>query len=188
MASGGRLTVDVSVTLASFEGLIFRTSQMYAAQVKKDPDDLAQELRIKTWKALGRYSPARSKMPVERYVFMVITNKIKDYKRDAARAAQRPTVLYIEDMRQANPGQGDERPTQERFDGLFNHIERDVVYSGVDNRYQLPPTVTEPERKVLMLLVAGCTRPEIVALLGVRRSSVDGAVRALREKLEPLRS
>jgi RNA polymerase sigma factor (sigma-70 family) len=178
--------------MTSFEGLVFRTSRMYAAQVKKDPDDLAQELRIRVWKAISTYDPERSRTSLESYVFSVVQNKIKDYKRDAARAAGRPVVLHIEDMqlggkRTNNDVGSHAEAKQELFDRLFNRIEAETVYAEVDDRYQLPSTVTEPERQVLMLLAAGCSRDEIVGLLGVTRGQVDGMVRVLREKLAHLK-
>ena len=188
-----RQEADLATTLALFEGLVFRTSQMYAARTGFEPEELEQELRIVVVRCVQRYDSTRSALPLRNYVFQAITNKIKDFKRDATRRARYGLAfIHIEDLRL--PGAGgaeqlhDGSTTQEEFDAIWNRAEADQVYGRVDNRYELPPTVTEFERQVLMLVIATCTKGEIATLLDASHKSVDEAIRSLREKLAVLRT
>lgn len=188
-STGGEHEVDLSDTLASFEGLVFTTARMFASQVRREEDDLAQELRVRVWRAVTSYDPAKS-ASLERYVFSALTNKVKDFKRDAAREMKRReaygiTFLHIEDTfvsadSVATPA--------ERFDQLHHHATHEQVYADVENEpFDLPGGVTDDERNVLALLVFGSTRNEIAVLLNLRRREVDLLVRSLRRKFSDWR-
>jgi RNA polymerase sigma factor (sigma-70 family) len=171
-------------TLEAFEGLVLSTARMFAAQVKREEDDLAQELRVRVWKAVIGYNPAKTTLSLERYVFQAITNKIKDYKRDAAREAKRReregvSFLYIEDMflltdRTTGP--------QERFDSLYHFVEHEDVYGDVDGRFVMPSSVTESEANVLLLLMTGLSKTEVAVRLGITRADVFDTIGSLRAK------
>lgn len=158
---------------------------MFAPQVRREADDLAQELRVRVWRAVATYDPAKSGN-LERYVFSVVTNKVKDYKRDAAREANRRerygiAFLHIEDTYVSDGGA---RVTAaERFDQLYNHVTHDQVFAEVEAEpFELPPGVTDRERLVLALLIYGSERDEIAALVSVSREDLDALVRTLRRK------
>jgi DNA-directed RNA polymerase specialized sigma24 family protein len=193
-STGGGHEVD----LVPFEGLIHQTARMFAAQVGREEDDLAQELRVRVWKAATSFNRDKAKRRVrsrqeelellKRYVYMAVANKIKDYKRDAARAAARrerdgvTAVLYIEDVRVTHGD--DDRDRQEAFDGVFHFIDRDDVFREVDEgKFVLPSSVTRLEANVLLLLVMELLRNEIALRLGITRREVDLAVGSLRVKL-----
>lgn len=178
---------DLSDALASFEGLVLTTARMFASQVRREEEDLAQELRVKVWHAVRAYDPGKG-LPLERFVFGAITNRIKDFKRGAAREADRRernglTFLHIEDTRPL-----DSEAPAERFDQLYYHSTHDDVYGDVElEQFRMPAGVTECERRVAALLVVGCDRDEIGVLLGLSYAQVGGYVRTLRIKLSDWR-
>lgn len=165
---------------------------MFAAQVRREEEDLAQELRVRVWRAAVTYDSRKSRLSLERYVFQAVTNKIKDFKRDAAREARRReenglTFLHIEDMRlPAAPIEEQHitrRVTQEAFDGRYNFIARDEVYGCIEEGlFILPATVTAREADVLVLLMMGIGKPEVALRLGLSRAEVDRCVAVLRVK------
>jgi RNA polymerase sigma factor (sigma-70 family) len=168
--------------LRDFEGLVYSTARMFAARVRREEDDLAQELRVRVWRAIVTYDATKSPLSLERYVFQAVTNKIKDYKRDAARAKRREdddgmTLLHIEDIRLA-------WHSQEVFDGFFHFVTHDEVYGSVDEgHFVLPATVTGREADVLVLLMMGMNKRQVAERLTLARADVDRAVGSLRDKL-----
>lgn len=174
--------------LAPFEGLVFSTARMFASQVKREEDDLAQELRIVVWRAVRKHDPTRSSLSLERYVFGCLTNKIRDYKRDAAREHDRRErfgvgFLHIEDMRLISTDSDLGGDRQEAFDSRYNFMAREEVYGRIeDGLFELPSTVTEQEADVLVMLMMDLTKPEIMLRLSLTRARVDACVDALREK------
>lgn len=170
------------LTLESFEGLVRSTARMFAAQVKREEDDLAQELRVRVWRAMASWEPSRG-VALDRYVFQAVTNKIKDYKRDAAREAKRREregigFVYIEDLFLFTEATGQ----QERFDSLYHYVERDEVYAEVDGRFVMPSSVTELEAGVLLFLMTGLSKTEVAVRLSLTRAQVEESVEALRAK------
>ena len=178
-SSGGELRV--------FEGLVHATARMYAAQVRREEEDLEQELRVRVWRAVATYDETRSSLSLERYVFQAITNKIKDFKRDAAREAQRRedsgmTLLHIEDIKVRWHSRNETQ--QEVFDGLFHFASHDDVYGEVDEgEFVLPATVTAREADVLVLLMAGLNKRQVSDRLALTRGEVERSVASLRTKL-----
>jgi DNA-directed RNA polymerase specialized sigma24 family protein len=173
--------------LMPFEGLVHATARMFAAQLHREEDDLEQELRVRVWRAVdsfdGKKSPRKDKEALGRYVYSAIANKIKDYKRDAAREARRRerygvSFCHIEDTFTL----GTEDPCQ-RFDELYNYVDREDVYGRVENGpFVLPAGVTELESHVLLLMMLDLNKPQIAIRLTVSRAEVEVCVVALREK------
>lgn len=183
---------DLNETLAAFEGLVLTTSRMFAAQLHRDEDDLAQELRVKVWRAVERFDPTRG-LSIERHVFGALTNKIKDYKRDAAREVQRRekhgvSFLHIEDMATKTvmthyTWARSRDTTQELFDAHYHFVTDEEVYAEVEREpFEVPAGVTGEERQVLALLMADFTRAEIALLLGMSKFRVDTLARSLQQK------
>ena len=159
-------TSKTNVDLRVFEGLVRTTARMFAAQVGREEEDLAQELRVRVWRAAASYDPSKTTIGLKRYVYSAVANKVKDYKRDAARDARRReltgvSIIHIEDMRLPfNDGHGS---TQEAF--------------------VLPSTVTEREASVLVMLMSDATKAEVAASLGITPFAVEECRRSLRLKL-----
>lgn len=165
--------------LSAFEGLVQTTARMWAAQVRREEHDLAQELRIRVWRAITSYDPSKSRLPLERYVFQAVTNKIKDFKRDAQRERDRCeryglSFIHLEDWRSETGQLG--------LDGV-HFIDHDEVYRAVDEGYfVLPSSVTRREAKVLVLLMMELSRPKVALRLGIGTEGVDQCIASLRVK------
>jgi DNA-directed RNA polymerase specialized sigma24 family protein len=170
--------------LRAFEGLVHTTARMFAAQVRREEEDLAQELRVRVWRAIVTYDATKSPLSLERYVFQAVTNKIKDFKRDAVREARRredsgTTLLHIEDIRVRH-----NETAQEVFDGYFHYVSHDEVYGDIDEgSFELPATITASEAAVLVLLMMGLSKRQAAERLVVARGEVERSVGALRIKL-----
>lgn len=157
----------MSAELASYEGLVFRTAQMYAPMVQEDVDDIRQLLRIKVWQALSAYDPAKATQTREKYVFMCVKNRVKDL----LKKKKRPEC-FIEDEAPAD------RPiSRERWELENLSAAPDQVYGAVeDEGLPLPSTLTVFERRVLVLLVMDSyTQTEVAKILGVTRAKVRAA-------------
>lgn len=172
--------------LEHYEGLVKTTARMWARQVQREEPDLEQELRVIVWRAVRSYNreKAKAKAPSrDKYVFNCIANKVKDFKRDAAREVQRLeryeiAFVHIEDIRLPLSDRHD--GAEEMFAAMFQRVERDDVYASVDGRLALPPGVTERECNVLLLLSMELTKTEIGLRLGLPRADVEESVLALK--------
>lgn len=169
--------------MGQFEGLILSTARMYATQVRWDEDDMAQELRVKVWRALKRYDPTRSSVPLRNYVYGAIANRVKDFKRDAAREVNRQhrngvSFCHLEAF--------DNRDGYDREEPLarFHSVDHYAVYGSIDEgTLTLPATLGDHEIKVLLLLMMEWSKPEIALRLAVSISQIHTIVGSLRRKL-----
>lgn len=169
--------------LSEFEGLVFKTAQMFASYVAilMEEEELRQELRIVVWRSVSRYDARRTEtgMGLKPYVYGNVANKVKDFRRDAARRARYDlTFESIDSHREEG---------EERFYGDFELRylceSPDVVYGKIDEGLLvLPSTVTRAEADVLVLLMFGHSEREMMLRLGVRRSAVRYAVEQLQVK------
>ena len=179
MSFGGDLRV--------FEGLVRTTARMFAVQVGREEEDLAQELRVRVWRAASSYDGSKTSIGLNRYVYSAVANKIKDYKRDAARELRRReatgvSFVYIEDM--GLPNNDGHLTTQEAFDGRYHYVARETIYGQIEEgAFTLPSTVTEREAGVLLFLMSGVTKTATAAQLGISRAAVEECLGALRDKL-----
>lgn len=170
--------------LETYEGLVISTARKYAKRVGREEDDMAQELRVRVWRAIETYDRSRCRTSLRNYVFSVITNKVKDYKRDASREAERLELyglsfLHIEDMCR----RGD-WVAQEVFEGLYHFVDRDEVFGHIDgDTFVVPESISPPEAKVLVLLAFEMTRTEIALRLGLTRAALAEVIDSLRSKL-----
>ena len=182
--ANGDLTVGEDLRV--FEGLVRTTARMFAAQVGREEEDMAQELRIRVWRAASSYDATKTTISLKRYVYSAIANKVKDYKRDAAREAHRREVtgvsfIHIEDMRL--PNNDGHLTTQETFEGRYHFVSREVIYGQIEDAFVLPATVTGREAAVAVLLMNGLTKTEAAARLGISRATVEECLGSLRTKL-----
>lgn len=161
--------------LTAYEGLVGKTTLMFAAQVGLDPEDMRQELWVKIIKARRSYSTSRSRMTERAFVYACMANFVKDLKRDAARrAAGRLEISHIEDF-MAN-GEG--------FELRYRHATHDEVYGPIDDgSFTMPATVTPDEQEIIFLLVLGYAQTEIALQLGIEYGEVVKSMRQLRQKL-----
>lgn len=165
--------------LDDFEGLVFTTARMFASMVKMEEEDLRQELRVKVWWAMERYDPSRTRVGLKNFVYGCVANKIKDYKRNAARrAAYGLEFSHIEDHTSG------ETPTLDSFTGHYMSVGHDNVYGRIDEGLlTLPATVTQTEAQIVVLLMFGMTNTEIMVRMALPRPGVETAIASVRVKM-----
>jgi RNA polymerase sigma factor (sigma-70 family) len=155
-------------TVEFYEGLVRKTAGMTFPLVEDEYEDIVQILRLKCWRALESYDPARATQTVQGYVFMCVRNQVKDLIKK-----KRRDELYIEDQRAG----GDDH-----FDGLY--LIDEEPYDAIEAELPLiPSTLTALERGVLALLYEGYKQREVALRLGVPRGEVERAVKAIRSKM-----
>lgn len=166
--------------ISFYEGLIFTTASLYVPLVEEEFDDICQLLRMKVWRALELYDPRRSRMSVERYVFMCMKNRCKDLV-----TKHRRGDVYIEDQRRGKDRQGVAAGgTLDHFESQYLCADHDQMFGHVDEDVPLvPSTLTPLERRVVVLLYRDRTQAEVVRTLDLRRSEMDRIMRAIRDKM-----
>lgn len=163
-----------------YEGLIFSTAQRVVGFVELDVEDIQQRLRIKAWRALKTFDPARCRTSVEKWVFMCVRDEVKDIVK-----LKRRDELYIEDLagREEVNGMRDTFHGDD-FDGHYLAAGHDEVYGHVeDPGAPVPDTLSELERRVVCLLYADYRQTEIAGRLGVGKRDMERIMRSVRTKL-----
>lgn len=177
--------------MAYYEGLIFKTAQIVVASgVEIEIEDAQQRLRIKAWRALKAFDPARCRTTRAKYVFMCV----KDEKKDLLKKKRR-FELHIEDQvqRVSKSGTSEDQFTGDRFHEQYLSATHDDVFGEVeDDDLLIPSTVTAFEKRVLLLLYTGDYKQREIAaeLLPLQyeldeeaaKREVERAIRALRDK------
>lgn len=160
--------------IADFEGLVFRTAQMYAPYIQEDEEDIRQVLRIKVWRALSAYDDTKATQSVERFVFSCVKNQVKDLLKKKKRPED-----FIEDKAPA-----DEPMRREGWELRHLSADPDQVFATVEEEgLPLPSTLTSLERQVAVLLVADYNQTEVAKLLGVTRQKVRAAHAQVKVKM-----
>jgi RNA polymerase sigma factor (sigma-70 family) len=165
--------------LASYEGLVFRTAQMYAPLVDDDEDDVRQELRITAWKALASYRgrsaeipDLKGRTPRDKYVFMCVSNRVKDLLKKKKRPED-----FIEDR-------APDAVRRERFDAQHLSVDESAyVEAIIDGDVVLPSTLDLMEIQVVRLLLQDLNQTEIARHLGVTRTKVREAHASVKLKM-----
>ena len=167
-------SVPAPTDIAYYEGLIHKTASMYVRIVDDEFDDIVSVLRVKVWRALAAYDPAKVKtQTVEKYVFMCLRNQCKDL----VRKRRRPEVL----MDDLSPDGHDESPV-----GWMRQLATDheQEYGHVeDEELLIPSTLTPLERRIVCWLYLDRTQKEVAGLLGLTRAEMERAVRTIRAKM-----
>lgn len=163
--------------IGAYEGLVFTTSARYSPYLDDSPEDIAQELRVKVWRALQSYDPARATQTLDGYVFSCVVNRVKDLLKVQSRlnARRNGGALYIEDCASSSPA---------AFEAEHFSSSGDLADEIADaESVELPSTLTPYERRVTVLLLLDLRQAEIAMVLGVPRSRVRAAHSSVREKL-----
>lgn len=164
----------MTVELANYEGLVFRTAQMYSPLLDDDEDDVRQVLRIKVWKALLAFDPAKATQTTEKYVFMCVRNQVKDLLKKKKRPED-----FIEDKAPA-----DSPVVRERFECDHLSATPDEIFAEVeDEGIPLPSTLDALERDVALLLYLDFNQTEIARELCVTRQRVRAAHASVKLKM-----
>jgi RNA polymerase sigma factor (sigma-70 family) len=161
-----------------YEGLVRSTAAIYAPMVETEYEDICQRLRIKAWRALQVFDPARSRMTVERYVFMCVKNECKDIVKKVRRGD-----VYIEDQG-ARGGTVEDTKPLDVFEARYLCIEHEQVFGLVDEGLPLiPSTLSGAERHIVVLLYRDHSQAEVARALGLRRNQMEKTMRSIREKM-----
>lgn len=151
-----------------YEGLVRKTASLYTSRSQEPYEDLCQILRLKIWRALQSYDPTKSKLPVERYVFMCMKNQCKDVVNKRWREEN-----FIEDL-----GEGDS------FDEQYLAADHDQTFGEVEEGLPLiPSTLTLPERRLVALLYDGYSTAEVARKLGVPRRDCTALLTSVQGKM-----
>lgn len=132
--------------------------------------------RIKAWRALESFDPAKSKVPVERYVFSCMVNLGKDLLKKKKR-----NEAYIEDYRLIK---GSDSESTDRFDGRYLRLDEEAAFDELPfDKPLIPSTLDGIERRVVALLYYDYSHAEIALRLGISKREVATAVKQIREKM-----
>jgi RNA polymerase sigma factor (sigma-70 family) len=149
-----------STEIAFYEGLVRKTASLIAPYVQDEYDDIVAILRIKVWRALEAYDPARARQPIQGYVFMCVTNQKKD--------------LLKRKRRQEVPLDAD-------YDV---RVDSDQVYADVEDEMPVIPSTLSPiEKRIVMLLYVGYTERQTARELGVTRGVFERSLEDVRTKM-----
>lgn len=171
--------------IGPYEGLIYSTAARYAPYLDQELEDVQQILRLKVAQAVVAFNPKRVRVSRERrreeldgFVFMCVTNRVKDLLKQQSRlnkSRKMGSQLYIEDQAETNP---------DGFEREYLQISADEVYAEVEEEnLELPSTLEPFERAVVVLLLLHMNQTEIAAILQVRRVKVREAHRAVMVKM-----
>lgn len=154
--------------------------------VEADFDDVVQELRIKAWRALIAWDPARCPALIGRYgiaearnrtVFAWMRNLVKDMVKRKHRGDR-----SIEELTDASEDRAWNRDTFDFANGLFTAA--DEVYGEVeDEPPALPESLTLVEQRVVCLLYSGYRQTEVARTLGLEKREVERYARSIRQKM-----
>lgn len=173
--------------LAHYEGLVITTAaRLIRDGVELPVEDVQQLLRIKVWRALRIFRVERIRRAGEsrekardRYVFMAVTDQAKDLFNRKRRGE-----LFIEDLvASRGPESGD--ALRDRFEEKHGLTSReDEVYGQVeDDGAPLPSTLTQLERRLVLLLYRDFKQSEAGRELGLEKYELEKAMRSIREKM-----
>lgn len=182
--------------LRHYEGLIFRTAErVKAAGVEHDFEDIAQRLRIKAWRALLSFDPARATERVGRcrqrngcrcvrcrHIFACVFKESLSILR-----LKRHGDLFIEDIAPPSSDLSDSHSrssSRDRFDFRHGSVQHDDVYADVEREpLRLPNTLTAVEVQVVTLLFFDFRQQEVVEILGLEKREMERMMKAIRLKL-----
>jgi len=157
--------------IAYYEGLIHATAARYSPHIQDEYEDIVSVLRIKVWRSLESYDPARSRMPVERYVFSCVKNQVKDLLK-----RKRRNEVFLHDVGPTDVG--------DSWEDWLLSVPADDVYADVEAEPPvIPSTLTAVEREALLRLYAGASHREVARTMGCKRSELERIVGSIRVKM-----
>lgn len=166
-------------TVEHYEGLVFATARRYERYVELEFEDFTQLLRIKVWRALEAYDPARSAMTVKRYVFQCVANQVKDVLKKKRRGE-----VHLEDVAGVRTGDGKLDADSTRFAANFLSISEEEAFREVEEvEVNLPETLTTDEHRVAVMLIEDFTQPDIAAAMEIRLGLVRAMVASIKLKM-----
>lgn len=161
-----------------YEGLVRKTASRYVGIVQEDYEDLCQILRLKCWRALESFDPAKASQPVQGYVFSCVRNQVKDLLK-----RKRRNDLYIEDIAPKGKIDG-EVGLRDSFEARYLRSDEERAFAEVlGDTPLIPSTLTTRERTVLVCLYLEYGHTDIAESLDLTKRDVSRAVKGIREKM-----
>jgi RNA polymerase sigma factor (sigma-70 family) len=176
-----------------YEGMVRKTAALNMSYWQDDYEDLCQFFRIKVWRALETFDPEKfsskpdrnGRTPIERYVFMCVTNGVKDVRKRVRR-----DEVSIEEkvMVRSQRGQEDFRgqafeyqylSSEDTWEALQKHL------AGPDPNPlpELPSTLSAQEKEIVRLLYLDRSRAEIAERLEMTRPELNSTISGIRAKM-----
>lgn len=163
-----------------FHALVHKTASMILGTVDADFDDVVQVLYVKCWRAMAAYDPAKSRMTLQRFVFMAMRNQVKDLQRSAVtHAAHRRRRDVSLDAVEITTG----FQSRDSFESWAGLVVEDDVAATLDDGLLLPNTLSEQERSVVALLMQDWSQGEVRAQLRIGARDMEKVMRSVRAKL-----
>lgn len=196
MSEAGPFVYMDAFGISHYERLIFKHAMRVTGIVEMDFDDIQQVYRVKVWKALESFDEVRfGGRPLHRpgastcrcrqcrYVFLCLKNMEKDLLKRKRRGD-----LYIEDIAPTGSIEASGLQSRDRFESRYLSAGADEVYGSVeDEPVLLPSTLSQRERRIVVLLYRDFSQAEIRRDLGLERSEMDRTVKSIRLKFEDWR-
>lgn len=185
---------DIAAAMPHYEGLVIQTARLIVTgkhpfmkdrrPVEESQEDIEQIIRIKVLRALRAFDPDKVKGHAirtvrgfprrDQYVNMCVQDQVKDIVKKRRRGE-----LYIEDFSGDQDGTGDDW-----FEARFLSETAEQAFCEVEDELpDLPDTLTEKERKVMLLMYSEHRQTDIARMLELSKREVEGAVRQIRAKL-----
>lgn len=174
---------DSHTDISHYRALVHKTASLILGHlevvgapwaIEDDFDDLVQTLWIKCWRAMGTYDAEKSRMTQDTYVFMCMTNQVKDIRKRRRRGGVSLEAL-TDDL-------GLESVDQVAIAHL--QVDCEVVYAEVeDTEPLLPNTLSVEELAILALLAQDYRQTEAAVLLGIEKRDMERAMRSIRAKM-----
>jgi hypothetical protein len=178
--------------LKHYEGLVYKTALLTAPLVEEDFDDIVQLLRIKVWRVLIAWDPARAPKLVARVGLDEARDRsvfawLKNYQRDLIKKKRRGEVSLDAGIG-GNDGMDDNVGT---FHGTRPEITVGTAFGAEDVGYVhveagmplIPSTLTDPELRVVCLLYSEYRQSEVAVFLELPKREVERLVRSIRTKM-----
>lgn len=171
--------------LRHYEGLVYKTAQLTWPLVEDDFDDIVQLLRIKVWRALIKWDPARAPTLVARVGLDEARDRsvfawLKNYQRDLIKKKRRGEVSLDSLGHRADGGE-----RLAHLDGGHQLIgAEDPSYAQIEAGLPLIPSTLSPlELQVVCLLYAEYKQSEVAVELSLPKRDVERLVRSIRVKM-----
>jgi len=166
---------DMRLKMLEYEGLVISTVRYWRHMITTDMDDedIAQELRMKVWRALETFDPTRG-YPERNHVFGAVRNRVKDLIGKKRRENFECSLI--------DDAAGDDDWV------TGGHRESAIVLSKYEQQTKtdLIEGISRLEQSIVILMVQGFNAPEISKEIGITVSSVRSHITKIREHVSSL--
>lgn len=175
-----------------FEGLVRKSAARIEPYVEEEFDDICQFLRMKVWYALERFDPSNVRSTSkfspaqqrDRFVFACMKNAMKDVLKK-----KQHNLLFIEDIAPSAHGapnmpgkSGHSAGRRDAFEQRYLSVEENYDLDP-DELPLLPSTLSDLERRVVLLLYFDFEPAEIARQMGISRRGVKETIETIKVKM-----